>query len=139
MEIAKALSHEARILVMDEPTATLTPQEVEKLFALIRDLKSQGLGIIYISHRLDEIDALADRVMVLRDGELVGVKPRNELARDDLIEMMVGRRLDQEFPPRSTSLERADGVNRASSSSTCRAATRCATSRSRCITARSSR
>ena len=62
VEIAKALSHDARILVMDEPTATLTPQEVAKLFAIIRELKTQGIGIIYISHRLDEIDAIADRV-----------------------------------------------------------------------------
>lgn len=101
VEIAKALSHEARILVMDEPTATLTPAEVDKLFTLIRELKGQGIGIIYISHRLDEIDAIADRVMVLRDGALVGVQSKGDLTRDGLIEMMVGRRLDQEFPPRS--------------------------------------
>jgi ABC-type sugar transport system ATPase subunit len=100
VEIAKALSHEARILVMDEPTATLTPQEVDKLLALIRELKAHGIGIIYISHRLDEIDAIADRIMVLRDGELVGVKAKSEVERDELIEMMVGRRLDQEFPAR---------------------------------------
>ncbi|MSQ94693.1 MAG: sugar ABC transporter ATP-binding protein [Gemmataceae bacterium] len=100
VEIARALSHEARILVMDEPTATLTPTEVEKLFAVIRELKTHGIGIIYISHRLDEIDTIADRVMVLRDGELVGVKQKSEVQRDDLIEMMVGRRLDQEFPAR---------------------------------------
>jgi ABC-type sugar transport system ATPase subunit len=102
VEIARALSHEARILVMDEPTATLTPPEVEKLFAIIRELKAQGIGIIYISHRLEEIDALADRVMVLRDGTLVGVKTKGEVNRDGLIEMMVGRRLDQEFPRRET-------------------------------------
>jgi ribose transport system ATP-binding protein len=100
VEIAKALSHEARILVMDEPTATLTPQEVDKLLALIRELKAHSIGIIYISHRHDEIDAIADRVMVLRDGELVGVKLKSEVERDELIEMMVGRRLDQEFPAR---------------------------------------
>jgi ABC-type sugar transport system ATPase subunit len=63
-------------------------------------LKAHGIGIIYISHRLDEIDAIADRIMVLRDGELVGVKPKSEVERDELIEMMVGRRLDQEFPAR---------------------------------------
>ncbi|MBI3821114.1 MAG: sugar ABC transporter ATP-binding protein [Planctomycetes bacterium] len=100
VEIAKALSHEARIVVMDEPTATLTPQEVERLFAIIRELKAHGIGVIYISHRLDEIEAIADRVMVLRDGGLVGVKSKSEVSRDTLIEMMVGRRLDQEFPPR---------------------------------------
>src|SRR5262249_56734082 len=81
-------------------TATLTPQEVDKLLALIRELKAHGIGIIYISHRLDEIDAIADRVMVLRDGELIGVKPKSEVEHDELIEMMVGRRLDQEFPAR---------------------------------------
>ena len=101
VEIAKALSHEARILVMDEPTATLTPQEVDKLFALIRELKMHGIGVIYISHRLDEIDAIADRIMVLREGALVGVKVKGEVQRDALIEMMVGRRLDQEFPQRN--------------------------------------
>jgi len=105
VEIARALSHEARILVMDEPTATLTPPEVEKLFTIIRDLKAHGIGIIYISHRLDEVAALADRVMVLRDGALVGVKSKGEVERNDLIEMMVGRRLDQEFPKRGAVVE----------------------------------
>ena len=100
VEIAKALSLQARILVMDEPTATLTPQEVAKLFAIIRDLQTHGIGVIYISHRLDEIDAIADRVMVLRDGQLVGVQPQAAVRREELIEMMVGRRLDQEFPAR---------------------------------------
>lgn len=100
VEIAKALAREARILVMDEPSATLTPQEVERLFAVIRELKAHGIGLIYISHRLDEIDAIADRAMVLRDGSLVGTRRRGEFRRAELIEMMVGRRLDQEFPRR---------------------------------------
>lgn len=103
VEIAKALSLQARIVVMDEPTATLTPQEVARLFAIIRELQAHGIGIIYISHRLDEIDAIADRVMVLRDGQLVGEQPKAAVRRGELIEMMVGRRLDQEFPPRSAS------------------------------------
>lgn len=118
VEIARALSHRARVLVMDEPSATLTPPEVEKLFAVIRELKAHGIGIIYISHRLDEIDAIADRVMVLRDGELVGVMPRPASSthllegegspwRDTLIEMMVGRRLDQEFPTRRPQIGKA--------------------------------
>ena len=71
VEIAKALAGKARLLVMDEPSAALTPREVERLFGVIRDLKGQGLGIIFISHRLEEIFAIADRVMVLRDGEHV--------------------------------------------------------------------
>ena len=100
VEIARALAHRARIVVMDEPTATLTPPEVDKLFGIIHELKGQGIGVIYISHRLDEVAAISDRVMVLRDGELVGVKPTRDVERDALIEMMVGRRLDQEFPRR---------------------------------------
>jgi ABC-type sugar transport system ATPase subunit len=104
VEIAKALAADARILVMDEPSATLTPQEVERLFAVIRDLKAQGIGVLYISHRLDEVFAIADRVLVLRDGRHVGTRPVREVRRDDLIEMMVGRRLDQEFPHRRVPL-----------------------------------
>lgn len=98
VEIAKALSTGARIIVMDEPSATLTNQEVEKLFAIIRDLQSQGIGIIYISHRLDEIFTIADRVTVIRDGEYIDTKPVAEVNRDMLIEMMVGRSIDNEFP-----------------------------------------
>jgi ABC-type sugar transport system ATPase subunit len=100
VEIAKALATDARILVLDEPSATLTPQEVERLFAVLRDLKAQGLGIVYISHRLDEIFAIADRVLVLRDGHHVDTRPVGQVNRDRLIELMVGRRLDQEFPRR---------------------------------------
>lgn len=98
VEIAKALSTGARIIVMDEPSATLTNQEVDKLFAIIRDLQSQGIGIIYISHRLDEIFEIADRVTVLRDGEYIATKPVTDVDRDGLIEMMVGRSIDNEFP-----------------------------------------
>jgi ribose transport system ATP-binding protein len=104
VEVARALATDARILVMDEPSATLTPQEVERLFAVIRDLKRQGLGIIYISHRLDEIYDIADRVMVMRDGQHVGTRPIGAVARDELIEMMVGRRLEQEFPKRGAGI-----------------------------------
>lgn len=103
VEIAKALAADARILVLDEPSATLTPQEVERLFAVMRDLQAQGLGLIYISHRLVEIDAIAQRVLVLRDGEVVGTRQVGQVDRDQLIEMMVGRRLDQEFPRRQVS------------------------------------
>jgi len=98
VEIAKALAQRARIIVMDEPSATLTTQEVAHLFEIIRDLKRQGIGIIYISHRLDEIYTIADRVMVMRDGQYVGSKPVTQLSREEMIEMMVGRKLDQEFP-----------------------------------------
>jgi ABC-type sugar transport system ATPase subunit len=104
VEIARALGTEARIVVMDEPTAALTVQEVEKLFAVIRDLKKQGLGIIYVSHRLEEIFTIADRVTVLRDGQHVGTRPIGEIDRDQLIEMMVGRKLEQEFPKRHATI-----------------------------------
>lgn len=102
VEIAKALSQEARLLVMDEPSATLTPQEVSRLLGIVRDLRQDGLGIIYISHRLGEVYEIADRITVLRDGEHVGTRPTTELDRDALIELMVGRKLENEFPRRSS-------------------------------------
>ena len=98
VEIAKVLSQDVRILVMDEPSAALTPQEVEKLFAIIGELKSQGIGIIYISHRLDEIFQIADTVTVLRDGKYVGDSAASEMTRKRMIEMMVGRSIENEFP-----------------------------------------
>lgn len=104
VEIAKALSQDVRILVMDEPSAALTPQEVEKLFAVIRSLRQRGIGIIYISHRLDEVPEIADRVMVLRDGANVGVRPIDEIDRETIIQWMVGRKLENEFPPRDVTI-----------------------------------
>lgn len=98
VEIAKALSQDASIIVMDEPSAALTLKEVDSLFAIIRELKAQDIGIIYISHRLDEIFQIADRVTVLRDGEHVGTEPIAALTRETMIEMMVGRSIDDEFP-----------------------------------------
>lgn len=96
--IAKVLSLDARIVVMDEPTAALTPREVKGLAAVIDELKSQGIGIIYISHRLDEIEQFADRITVLRDGKHVGGRPIGQITRDEMIELMVGRSLENEFP-----------------------------------------
>lgn len=104
VEIAKALAVDARIIVMDEPTATLTPQEVAKLFTVIADLTRQGIGVIYVSHRLEEIEAIADRVQVLRDGQSVASRPAAELPRRELIELMVGRSLEEEFPERACSI-----------------------------------
>lgn len=104
VEIAKALSLQARILVMDEPSAALTNAEVERLFGIIRELKAQGIGIIYISHRLDEIFSMADRVTVLRDGRHVATDTIGSVTRDRLIEWMVGRKLESEFPPRQPKL-----------------------------------
>lgn len=101
VEIAKALSRQARILVLDEPTAALTTPEVQRLFTIVRELKAHGLGIIYISHRLEEIFELADRVMVLRDGQCVDDRPLQGVTKSELIERMVGRPLTDEFPPRT--------------------------------------
>lgn len=102
VEIAKCLLLDARIIVMDEPSATLTPREVERLYVIIDELKEQGIGVIYISHRLDEIFDIADRVSVLRDGQHVGTQPIGDLTRDKMIEMMVARSLDQEFPKKAS-------------------------------------
>ena len=104
VEIAKALSLKARIIIMDEPSATLTPPEVKRLFSIIRDLKSQGIGVIYISHRLDEIFSIADRITVLRDGRHVDTRGIDQVSREHLIELMVGRKLDQEFPKRTLAI-----------------------------------
>ena len=83
---------------MDEPTAALTERDVERLFGIVRLLRSRGVGVVYISHRLEEVFLLADRVTVLRDGEFVATKPVSETSNDDLIQMMVGHRIDQLFP-----------------------------------------
>ena len=104
VEIAKALSLEARIIVMDEPTATLTGEEVSRLFAIICELKAQGIGIVYVSHRLQEISEIADRVTVLRDGFDVATCRVTEVRRERLIELMVGRKLESEFPPREAKI-----------------------------------
>jgi len=98
VEIAKATSQKARIIAMDEPSATLTDHEMHNLFELIRSLKSQGVGVIYISHRLEEIFEIADRVTVLRDGRWVGTHPVADLDREEIIRMMVGRELREKIP-----------------------------------------
>ena len=98
VEIARALGAEARILIMDEPTASLSDKEVENLFRVIRDLKTHGVGIIYISHRLEELPQVADRVTALRDGALVGTRRLAETTSTELIRMMVGRELSTVFP-----------------------------------------
>lgn len=99
VEIACALGAGARIVIMDEPTASLTQKEQHLLFAVVRDLRAHGVGVIYISHRLDEIFALADRVTVLRDGESVGTNPVDAINESVLIQQMVGREVSQIYPP----------------------------------------
>jgi rhamnose transport system ATP-binding protein len=98
VEIARALGAEARILIMDEPTASLSDQEVERLFRVIGELKEQGVGIIYISHRLEELPRIAERVTALRDGVRIGTRRMAEVSRAELIRMMVGRELSAVFP-----------------------------------------
>ena len=91
VEIAKAVSHDSKILVLDEPTAALTQTEVEELFAIMNDLKAKGIGMIYISHRMDEINRISDRITVMRDGEYVGTLITSETTKDEIVKMMVGR------------------------------------------------
>ena len=91
VEIAKALSHNSEVLVMDEPSAALTAQEIEDMFVIIRNLQKKGVGIVYISHRMDEIKVISNRVTVMRDGEYVDTKMTEEVSIDDIIKMMVGR------------------------------------------------
>ncbi|MFB2551836.1 sugar ABC transporter ATP-binding protein [Ensifer soli] len=98
VEIAKALSHDARVLIMDEPTASLVEADVQRLMSVVRMLRKRGVGIIYVSHRMPEIFALADRVTVLRDGALIGTRAIGEVTEATLVSMMVGRSIDQLFP-----------------------------------------
>jgi len=104
VEIAKTLAQDARIIVMDEPSAALSPRETKGLFRVIDELKSHGIGIIYISHRLDEIFEIADRVTILRDGEHIDTRSIADLTREKMIELMVGRGLEKEFPRREAAL-----------------------------------
>ena len=101
VEIAKAISTNAKVIVFDEPTAALTDSEIEELFKVINDLKAKGTGIIYISHRMDEINVISDKVIVMRDGEYVGTLVTKECTKDDIIKMMVGRTVFME--PKSKS------------------------------------
>lgn len=101
IEIAKALSQNTKVIVMDEPTSALNVLEAEKLFGLIQTLKKRGCGIVYISHKMEEIDRLADRITVLRDGQWVGTSPASELPTVQFMAWMVGRDLGEQFPRRA--------------------------------------
>jgi rhamnose transport system ATP-binding protein len=119
VEIAKAVGARARVVIMDEPTTSLTGREVERLFDVIRRLREAGVGVIYISHRLEEVMTIADRVTVLRDGESVGTQPRGETSMSGLVARMVGRELSTLFPKRQVAqgavvLEVRDVSSRAS-------------------------
>jgi len=104
VEIAKAISTNAKLIVMDEPSATLTEHELARLFDLIRALRADGVSIIYISHRLEEIFEIADRVTVLRDGQLIATHLVREVTKDDIIHMMVGRQLTAQIPKRNVQI-----------------------------------
>lgn len=91
VEIAKAISRDCKILVLDEPTAALTQSEIEELFTIMTDLKAKGIGMIYISHRMDEINRISDRITVMRDGEYVDTVNTADVTKDDIISMMIGR------------------------------------------------
>ncbi len=99
VEIAKAISYNAQVIVLDEPTSSLMSQEVEKLFGMMRMLKEQGISLIYISHKMDEIFEICDEISVLRDGKLVMTKPTSQTTMNELIAAMVGRSLENRFPP----------------------------------------
>ena len=105
-EIAKAISHDAKVIVFDEPSAALTEAEIEELFKIIRDLKSKDMGIVYISHRMDEIKVITDRVTVMRDGGYVGTLITEECTKDDIINMMVGRVIYED--PKTQSMVKPD-------------------------------
>ncbi len=104
VEIAKALSMQTRLLVMDEPTAALSAREVEDLFNIVRQLRTQGVAILFISHRFEEIFDIADRVTVLRDGAHILTKPVGELTQAETISAMVGRELSALFPKQDAAI-----------------------------------
>lgn len=101
-EIAKAISHDAKVIIFDEPSAALTETEIEELFKIINDLRSKGIGIVYISHRMDEIKKITDRVTVMRDGTYVGTLITKDSTKDDIINMMVGRVIYEDPKTHST-------------------------------------
>jgi rhamnose transport system ATP-binding protein len=104
VEIARSLSLNARVLIMDEPTSSLTQREVDEMFTIVRQLREAGTAILFISHRLEELFAIADRVTTLRDGAYVGTRPMESVTSAELIQMMVGRNLDELFPKQETVL-----------------------------------
>ncbi len=101
VEIAKAVSYDSKILVLDEPTSSLTEKEVNHLFKIIRNLKEKGVGIIYISHKMEEIEQIGDDVTIMRDGKWIATKPVSDITTDEIISLMVGRDLTHRFPPKT--------------------------------------
>jgi rhamnose transport system ATP-binding protein len=116
IEIAKALTSSARLLIMDEPTAALSPNEVDHLFAIVRQLRERGVAILFISHRLEEVTAIADTVTVLRDGRHIATRPASDLTHGEIVRLMVGRSLDALFPKEDAAIGdvtlRVEGLTR---------------------------
>ena len=104
IEIAKAMSSNAEVIIMDEPTAALTEREIESLFETIKGLQANGVSFVYISHRMEEIFSICDRITILRDGDFVGVKKIKETSFDEIVQMMVGRELGERFPARNSTI-----------------------------------
>lgn len=98
VEIAKAISYNSRILVLDEPTATLTNREIDQLFEIIRNLQKKDVGMVYISHRMEELNQICERATVLRDGQYIGTKYLKDITMDELVNMIVGRSLEDKYP-----------------------------------------
>ncbi len=105
VEIVKAVSYRSRVIIMDEPTSAITGREVNKLFEIIRGLKSKGIAIIYISHKMDEIFRISDTITVLRDGQYIETRPATQLDHDTLVKLMVGRKISEMFPKRTTAIK----------------------------------
>ncbi len=118
VEVAKALHHKADLIIMDEPTAALSLTEIAYLFQIINELRDSGVAVIYISHHLEETFEICDRITILRDGQYIDTRPRDEMTMDDLIRMMVGRTLDEQFPKENVEqgneLLRVEGLNQGS-------------------------
>lgn len=104
IEIAKAINSDAKYIVMDEPTAALTDREIQTLFETIRELKAKGISFVYISHRMEEIFSLCDRITILRDGQYVGVREIKNTTFDEIVQLMVGRELGERFPSRNATI-----------------------------------
>ena len=116
VEIARALSWKSRLLILDEPTSSLTQAEIRELFRILHDLKANGVSLLYISHRLEELPEVADRITVMRDGHTVGTVDAKATPIPSLIRMMVGRSVDQQFPrihvPIGEEVLRVEGMTR---------------------------
>lgn len=104
VEIAKAISFDAKVLILDEPTSALSEKEIDRLFTVIRELTTKGVAIVFISHKLDEVFTIADQISVLRDGLMVGTLKKEEATRDEIIRMMVGRHIEDMYPPKSSGI-----------------------------------